>query len=139
MRSASHLDSACWDGDDEIHGFLRRFAQLRVLRHPVCFAQGDGGNAVAVKPSTLVGEFVLGHVQIAIGFLVIDQELQPQSDDILVLVVVMVVPGAQEGEQCQAGRGGVRLNHDRFGRPSGLFRTAAIKLQRPSAACCRER
>jgi len=85
--------------DDVIKRGLGRGQQLFVLSHPVRLAHCQAGDAVAVEGDVAIAQCVFGAIQIAIGALVVDQELQSLTHRFSVLVLQMRVTGSLKREQ----------------------------------------
>ena len=83
-------------------------AELFIAGHPQRFAEGECGNAVAVESRDLT--FGRGVVPEEIAAILLDacQEAETVADDVLIAAVEMVVTSAEEGQQREAGRGGIR-------------------------------
>ena len=110
--------------DDEVQCLLGRLFEVRVLRHPVGFAQGQRGQRVTVQPDALIGRFIHRQEQVAVGLLALEQIVDAAAHDVGVLVLAVAVARALEGQQGQGGRPGVR--HQRC-------RLAGDALQAPTA------
>lgn len=92
---------------DPIEGALGRVAQCGVFRQAIGLAQRHRRDGVAVH-HLVAG---VGQVEQAVGLLLLDQPCQAAVDRPLVAALLdMRVPGAQQWQEGQARRGGVRVH-----------------------------